>query len=604
MVLDRIRSLGPSLQPWRPRNGPDRQVAVLMSGGVDSSITAHLLKESGWDVLGITMKIPMAAGQSRTCCGAEAAFVCHQLGICHYFLDVTDLFYSTIIEPFRRSYSLGLTPNPCAACNTFLKFRLVWRFIEKEFGVRYLATGHYARVVHSHSGWTIGMAADHTKDQSYFLYGIAPERLDRIILPLGCWTKKDVRALAARLGLAVAGRPESMDLCFVHRDGYASLLGPDARRPGRVLDTEGKVIGTHNGIGLYTIGQRKGLGIATGKPVYVADIDPQANTITLADRQQASKDLIRAGHLRMLQPAALTEGATYRAKIRSYGTAQPCRLLEYSGTQILVGFERPQFAPCPGQKLVLYDENGCIVAGGTILRDHPRQERGFTLIELLVVVSVIGLLLAMLLPSFAKVRSAAKRTSCGHNLRQVYIGFEMYTQANDQTFPAAQDPVSMDPYYWLWMGRGWRNMVRPYLNNTIDANNPSVLWCPQDPTDKNKYESTSYAYAMCFYHSPQQVNQMDSPADTYDRNRVRPTVPQRTGQVRRPAAKILCGEWFANHTRLEDTKGWWWWAGSRNFMFADGHVRFVDANQIAPARDGNPNPCLTVDGIRGVDCLP
>jgi prepilin-type N-terminal cleavage/methylation domain-containing protein/prepilin-type processing-associated H-X9-DG protein len=264
-----------------------------------------------------------------------------------------------------------------------------------------------------------------------------------------------------------------------------------------------------------------------------------------------------------------------------------------------VEFEEPQFAPCPGQKLVLYDQEDRIVAGGTIT-----AQKGFTLVELLVVISMIGLLLGLLMPSLGKARSLTKRTRCAYNLRQVHLGFEIYGQTYDQFYPAAQDPVSLKPYYWLWMGRGWRDLLRPYLANDIDANNPSVLWCPEDLTDKAKYQSTSYAYSMCFYHSPEQINQMDSPADTYDVNRIRPTIPQRFSQVHRPTAKVLAGEWFANHCKIEDDKGWWIWAGSRNLLFSDGHVGFVEAKQILPARDGNPNPCLTTDGIRGIDLPP
>jgi prepilin-type N-terminal cleavage/methylation domain-containing protein len=225
---------------------------------------------------------------------------------------------------------------------------------------------------------------------------------------------------------------------------------------------------------------------------------------------------------------------------------------------------------------------------------------GFTLVELLVVIAIVAVLLSILMPSLSKARVTAKRVRCAYNLKQIYTAVCLYAQAYDETYPCAQDPVATNPTVWLWMGRGWRRLVQPQLGGPVDANNPSVLFCPEDRVSKEKFESTSYAYSMCFYHSPDQIDSMTTAADTY--KNPRPSVQRRTTQVARPSNKILIGEWQSNHTRIEgDDPGWWQWRGAHNFLFADGQVVFLDANDVRPGRDGNPNPCLTVHGVQGID---
>lgn len=220
-----IKLLPPSFSSWTSKKEHSKQIAVLMSGGVDSSVTAHILKEAGWNVLGITMKIPVSCGtNSRGCCGADAAFVCNELSIAHYFIDVAEAFEQLIIERFRQSYVEGETPNPCADCNTFLKFSLVWDFLEETFGISYLATGHYAKVSKDAGRVRLGRAKDKSKDQSYFLYGIALEKLPRLVLPLGELSKQQVRSIAAQLNLSVADKAESMELCFAGEGDYREAL--------------------------------------------------------------------------------------------------------------------------------------------------------------------------------------------------------------------------------------------------------------------------------------------------------------------------------------------------------------------------------------------
>lgn len=228
--------------------------------------------------------------------------------------------------------------------------------------------------------------------------------------------------------------------------------------------------------------------------------------------------------------------------------------------------------------------------------------RAFTLIELLVVISIIALLLSLLAPSLGRARALARRVVCAHNLKQVGLALDMYTHDHDGAYPCAQDPVSTQPAYWLWMGRGWRRWVQPYLSTVIDANNPSVLLCPADRTDPVKYESTSYSYSMAFYHSPEQIDAMKAAADTY--SNPQPSIAQRVGDVASPSEKILLGEWMSNHVPVEGDQGWWDWRGTRNFLLADGQAVFREARTIRPARDELPDANLTFRGIKGRDLTP
>ncbi len=229
------------------------------------------------------------------------------------------------------------------------------------------------------------------------------------------------------------------------------------------------------------------------------------------------------------------------------------------------------------------------------------KAKGFSLVELLVVIAIIALLLSILTPSLMKAKSIAMRIRCTHNLKQIHLAVNLYTGANDNTYPCAQDPLPAG--YWLWMGRGWRSFIRPYLDDNIDPNNPSVLFCPQDRIAAEKYESTSYSYSMAFYHGSNQIDQMSSLTETYGAVSP-PGIPQRVSDVGNPAGKILIGEWLSNHLPIVDDKGWWCWQGWRNYLFADGQVYSLYADQIRPARDGLPDANLTVHGIKGIDYSP
>ena len=226
-----------------------------------------------------------------------------------------------------------------------------------------------------------------------------------------------------------------------------------------------------------------------------------------------------------------------------------------------------------------------------------KHKKAFTLIELLVVIGIIAVLMSIMLPSLAKARQLAQRSLCGNNLRQIFLATDMYAQDNNHFFPSTTDPIG-DTTVWLWMGRGFRGFVKPYLDN--QEGRTSVLCCPGDKTATNKYEATSYAYSMSFYHSTAQINQMTSVAHTYGTNSL-PSIPQRLTEVVRPSKKIIYGEWLSNHQEIDNDSGWWVWSGARNFVLADGHIEFVEAVDIITANDGLPNPNLTKDGIKGFD---
>jgi len=262
------------------------------------------------------------------------------------------------------------------------------------------------------------------------------------------------------------------------------------------------------------------------------------------------------------------------------------RILRYPVRTVELGAECKAFGQTPC----------CSGAAPKVLR------LGFSLMELLVVIAIIALLLSILMPSLGKARFMAMRLQCAHNLRQIDLAVRLYLDVNDDTYPCAQDPLSTNPYYWLWMGRGWRAFVQPYLGATINKRNPSVLFCPQDTTDPDKYENTSYAYSMAFYHSPKQIDDMTSPQDTYTNPQT--SVPQRSCKVTSPSGKILIGEWRSNHSPIEQDSGWWCWDGRRNYLFADGHIDYLKAQQIRPANDKLPDANLTVHGIRGRDYPP
>ncbi len=357
--------------PFVPSDS-ERDMVVLMSGGVDSSVTALILRDQGYNVVGVTMKIPTAENCDvrRSCCGMEAGYVCRDLGIPHYYLDVREYFNEHVIAPFREAYLRGATPSPCVDCNTLVKFTAVWDVVKERFGTSKLATGHYARVIRTGDGTYLARGSDHGRDQSYFLYGIPQRNLPGLHLPLADLSKDEVRAIAASAGLPVARKDDSMELCFAGEGDYRNALGDVSEEPGDIVDINGTVLGIHNGIHNYTIGQRKGLGIAAKEPLFVIRLEPAENRVVVGSRDILYTRNVAAKEVNVLIPKLYAAGSRLFGKIRSQGEPSPCEVAEADSSYMSVTFDESHYAPAPGQRLVIYDADDRIVAGGEIVFAH------------------------------------------------------------------------------------------------------------------------------------------------------------------------------------------------------------------------------------------
>lgn len=354
-----IPSFGNAATPWPKESG--ERAAVLMSGGVDSASVALLLKNRGFAVTGLTMDI---SGKKQS---ARAAEVCRTLSIPHFYIDLSDVFRENVLEPFIKLYGEGVTPNPCCLCNETVKLGALVDIATEAWGRNFVfATGHYAKIERNGRGVFLAMADDIKKDQSYFLAGVRKDTIERLILPLGTFKSKELtRALAAAGGLSVSHEQESMDICFAERGDYRGMPGGNFK-PGPIVDADGKVLGEHAGISAYTVGQRKGLGVQSGEPLYVAEIRAGSNTIVAAPRGALMKYDVSACNLNVLIEGALRRGAELQGKIRSQNQASPCIVTELSDRTAKVRFEKAQFAPTRGQRLVLYTKEGYVAAGGII----------------------------------------------------------------------------------------------------------------------------------------------------------------------------------------------------------------------------------------------
>lgn len=341
-----------------------KKVVVAMSGGVDSSVAAALLKQQGYDVIGITMQI-WSGKKDDSCCSLtaveDARRVADKLGIPYYVLNFKDVFKKGVIDNFVHEYNCGRTPNPCVKCNQLIKFDALLKKV-RELGSDYIATGHYARVAKDRSGrYVLKKGKDNKKDQSYFLYPLSQEALSRTIFPLGDLTKPEVRKLAKKFGLKVADKAESQEICFVE----GSLEDFFRPKGGNIVDLGGSVVGKHKGFQLYTIGQRRGLGLARKEPSYVVKIDPKRNEITVGNRGDAYGDDLVSSHVNTISIGELSSPMNIRAKIRYNSPESEAKLLPLSQGKIRVMFKKPQFAITPGQSVVFYD--GEKVVGGGII---------------------------------------------------------------------------------------------------------------------------------------------------------------------------------------------------------------------------------------------
>jgi tRNA-specific 2-thiouridylase len=360
------------------------RVVVAMSGGVDSSVTAALLAKAGHDVVGITLQLydhGAATGRKGACCAGQdvrdAARVAERLGIPHYVLDYEARFREAVIEDFAASYARGETPVPCIRCNERIKFRDLLT-TARELGASALATGHYARRVAGPEGPELHRARDGTRDQSYFLYRTTPAELEFLRFPLGDLEKSTIREIARDLALPVANKPDSQDICFVPQGSYAAIvarLRPEAAEPGDIVDRNGHVLGRHDGIAHFTVGQRKGLGIASGgRPLYVLNVDAKTRRVIVGPREALAETRVSLAELNWLGPSwalggAEVGGIPVAAKLRSSQTPVPARLLLESakdGEAELV-LDAVAGAVAPGQAAVLYDGER-VLGGGWIRR--------------------------------------------------------------------------------------------------------------------------------------------------------------------------------------------------------------------------------------------
>lgn len=343
------------------------RVAVCMSGGVDSSTTALLLQKAGYDVVGVTGWLIKSGSR---CCDTgmiDAARVCEQLGIEHYAVDLRELFKREIIDDFHQSYEQARTPLPCSMCNTLIKWGALLNYSKRHLGARYVATGHYARVEHTADGARLARSADRRKDQSYVLWGLTNEQLNETLLPLGDYTKDQIRAMAEEANLVVANRPDSQDLCFIPQgtstQEYLAVFIEE--RPGPIVHVQtGEYIGTHKGTHNYTIGQRRGLGIAWPEPLYVTSVDPEMRTVYVGPHEALLRRELTASQVNWIMPQAPTETFTALAKIRYNSPVQKAVVTPLPDNKVHVIFDEPQPAITPGQVLGIYDLSDTYILGG------------------------------------------------------------------------------------------------------------------------------------------------------------------------------------------------------------------------------------------------
>ncbi|OLN32264.1 tRNA 2-thiouridine(34) synthase MnmA [Desulfosporosinus metallidurans] len=362
------------------------KVVVGMSGGVDSSMAAALLKEEGYDVIGVTLQIWESTGPEVEggCCSNsaidDARRVAFLLGIPHYILNFRSYFEKTVVDYFTQSYLAGETPNPCLACNRHVKFGEMLRKA-RGLGADYIATGHYAQVLRDPDSerFLLSKSADARKDQTYALYMLTQEQLAHTLFPLAEYTKDQVRNMARERGLGVANKPDSQEICFVPNDDYASFVQErsiDLIKPGNFVDLSGKSLGRHQGIIHYTVGQRKGLGVTFGKPMFVVGLNPVSNEVVLGEDLDIYTDTLWADDLNWISFSDLKEPLKVEAKIR-YNSAGASATIYPGGIEadygVMVRFDEPQRAVTPGQAVVFYQGN-LVVGGGRIISD-PRGRR-------------------------------------------------------------------------------------------------------------------------------------------------------------------------------------------------------------------------------------
>ena len=359
------------------------RVIVAMSGGVDSSVAALLLKQQGYEVIGVTMRLwtverddlPAVA---KRCCSVEdvddARRVCQVIGAPHYVLNFEREFQQHVVDYFVREYDRGRTPHPCLACNDRIKFDFLLRramFLDAD----YIATGHYARIGRNGSGLRLLKGKDPSKDQSYVLYTLTQRELSRLLLPIGEYLKEEIRHLASEAGLPVADKPDSQEICFIPDDDYRKFVSERVRpRPGEMVDTTGTALGSHPGIQFFTVGQRRGLGLNgnTGRAMYVVGIDAPNNRVVLGTEEELFRSTLWASHVSFTSGEMPNEPRDLAAKIRYKAPEAPAIVIP-QGVFAEIQFRRPQRAVTPGQAVVFYSGDE-VVGGGIIETERPMPE--------------------------------------------------------------------------------------------------------------------------------------------------------------------------------------------------------------------------------------
>lgn len=345
------------------------KVAIGLSGGVDSSTAAAILQSRGYEVVGLTLWLMKGKGQ---CCSegmVDAAELCEQLGIPHYVVDSREVFEENIINYLVAGYSEGITPLPCSACNKSVKFEPMVKYAREELGIEKIATGHYAQITYDEvvGRYQLRRAVDRNKDQSYFLYDLSQEMLAASVFPLGEYVKAETRQIAASYGLKTAQKAESQDLCLVESHGSMQTFLDKyiAPKKGDIVNMQGQVLGQHDGVHHYTIGQRKGLGIAAPEPLYVVGLDAVMNKVIVGDRTCADKTECTANRVNWVSIDAPTTPIRAEVQIRYRSSAVPVTVIPLENSRVKLVFDEPQFSITPGQAAVWYD--GDVVIGGGII---------------------------------------------------------------------------------------------------------------------------------------------------------------------------------------------------------------------------------------------